>query len=124
MLGWVGRVELGDQLLQAGGQDDEVTRRSGPGVAEGMRQAGGNKHGRTRFGGYLPILEAEPKPTRHDMPGLVVGMVHVQGCDVEELREDREQSLQDYGRQSGPARRAKRRYLRGLSHYLRQTRGT
>jgi hypothetical protein len=38
-----------------------------------------------------------------------------------QLREEWEQAIQDYGRQSGQARKAKRRYQRGLRHYLDQT---
>jgi hypothetical protein len=39
----------------------------------------------------------------------------------EQLREDWEQTIQDHGRQSGEARKAKRRWEKGLWHYLRQT---
>jgi hypothetical protein len=38
-----------------------------------------------------------------------------------QLYEEWEQAVQDYGRQSGQAQKAKRRYRRGLRHYLDQT---
>jgi hypothetical protein len=39
----------------------------------------------------------------------------------EKLREEWEEAIQDYGRQSGEARTAKRRWEEGLWHYLRHS---
>jgi hypothetical protein len=79
VLGWIGRMELADQLVQPGGQDDDEPRRPGPGVAERMRSAGGYQDGGAGFGGDQPAGEPEPERAGHDVPGLVVGVVDVQG---------------------------------------------
>jgi hypothetical protein len=79
VLGWIRRMELADQLVQPGGQDDDEPRWPGPGVAEGMRSAGRHQDGGAGWDGDLPAGEPEPERAGHDMPGLVVGVVDVQG---------------------------------------------
>ena len=71
-------MKLADQLVQPGGEDDDESRRPGPGVAEGMRSARGHEDGGAGLGGDLPVGEPEPERAGDDMPGLVIGVVDVQ----------------------------------------------
>jgi hypothetical protein len=82
VLGWIGGMELADQLVQPGGQDDDEPRWPGPGVAEGMRRASGHQDGGAGRDGDLPAGEPEPERAGHDVPGLVVGVMDVQGGDL------------------------------------------
>src|ERR1700733_6796249 len=58
---WVGAVELVDQLVQPGGQDDDVAGGLWSGVAEGVRDARRHEHGGASPGDELPVLEPEPE---------------------------------------------------------------
>ncbi|HTW02011.1 MAG TPA: hypothetical protein VMF87_17060 [Streptosporangiaceae bacterium] len=75
-------MQLPDQLVEARGQDDDVPRRPGSGVAECMRHARRHENGGTRADNNLVVREPETQRSGHHMPRLVIGVMDVKRRDL------------------------------------------
>src|SRR5512138_1324603 len=70
-------MQLGDEVAEARGQDDQVAGGT-VGFVVGMGHPGGDEDGGTCLCIDLAILKAEGKGAFEDDPGLIVGMVNMQ----------------------------------------------
>jgi hypothetical protein len=77
MLGWIGSINLADQVVQRRAQENDESRRSGLELPKGVWSVGGHDHRGACRGGDVLLLELEPERSRNDVPGLIIGVVDV-----------------------------------------------